>query len=313
MIENYVRDLNSIIYQIKTEELASEVVDKLDLFSSIGEIKDKEVAKRQVVNLASYLLFNQLLFYHIFKKKSETNLPELQEIDRVKSLQIFFDAITDIDYQSIYRVNILGHIPEKLVVLNTLNEVIKAIKLLRAEHITHDLAGRFFHDLIPFEVRKVLAAFYTHPVAAEILAGLTIDSWKDTILDPACGSGTLLVSAYKMKMNLYEKLYGFKDLDAIHKRFLENEITGIDIMPLAAHITTLNLATQNIEQKTNNVQIATKDSLSLSDALKTQKFKKEGVKISSYTREIQQTLVHMASSKALRNEGAVSPKGKGEE
>lgn len=313
LIENYVRDLNSIIYQIKTEELASEVVDKLDLFSSIGEIKDKEVAKRQVVNLASYLLFNQLLFYHIFKKKSETNLPELQEIDRVKSLQIFFDAITDIDYQSIYRVNILGHIPEKLVVLNTLNEVIKAIKLLRAEHITHDLAGRFFHDLIPFEVRKVLAAFYTHPIAAEILVGLTIDSWNETVIDPACGSGTLLVSAYKRKMNLYEKLHGFKDLDAVHRRFIENDITGIDIMPFAAHITTLNLATQDIEQKTNNVQIATMDSLSLSDVLKTQKFKKEGVKISSYTREIQQTLVHMGSSKALRKEGAVSPKGKGEE
>jgi hypothetical protein len=314
LIENYVRDLNSIIYQIKTEELVSEVVDKLDLFSSIGEIKEKDVAKKQVVNLASYLLFNQLLFYHIFKKKSEnSNIPELQEIDRVKSLQEYFDAITDIDYQSIYRVNILGHIPEKPVVLNTLNEVIKAIKLLRAEHITHDLAGRFFHDLIPFDVRKVLAAFYTHPVAAEILAGLTIDSWNETILDPACGSGTLLVSAYKRKMNLYEKLHGFKDLDAIHKRFLENDITGIDIMPFAAHITTLNLATQNIEQETNNVRIATKDSLSLSGVLKTQKFQKEGAKISSYTREIQQTLVHLAGAKAVRKEGAVSLKGKGEE
>ena len=313
LIENYVRDLNSIIYQIKTEELASEVVDKLDLFSSIGEIKDKEVAKRQVVNLASYLLFNQLLFYHIFKKKSETNLPELQEIDRVKSLQMYFDAITDIDYQSIYRVNILGHIPEKSVVLNTLNEVIKAIKLLRAEHITHDLAGRFFHDLIPFEVRKVLAAFYTHPVAAEILAGLTIDSWKDTILDPACGSGTLLVSAYKKKMNLYEKLWGFKDLDTIHKRFLETDITGIDIMPFAAHITTLNLATQDVEQETNNVRIATKDSLSLSDVLKTQKFKDEGVKISSYTREIQQTLIHAESGKVVKKDGSISLKGRGEE
>lgn len=314
LIESYVRDLNSIIYQIKTEELASEVVDKLDLFSSIGEIRDKEVAKKQVVNLASYLLFNQLLFYHIFKSKSENpNLPELKETDRVKNLQKYFDAITDIDYQSIYRVNILGHIPEKSVVLNTLNEVIKAIKSLRAEHITHDLAGRFFHDLIPFEVRKVLAAFYTHPIAAEILAGLTIGSWNETVLDPACGSGTLLVSAYKKKMNLYEKLRGFKDLDIIHKRFLETDITGIDIMPFAAHITTLNLATQDVEQETNNVRIATKDSLSLSDVLKTQKFRDEGVRISSYTREIQQTLIHAESGKVVKKDGSVSLKGKGEE
>ena len=314
LIENYVRDLNSVIYQIKTEELASEVVNKLDLFSSIGEIKDKEVAKKQVVNLASYLLFNQLLFYHILKKKSKkTRLPELQEIDRVKSLQRYFDAITDVDYQSIYTVNILGHIPEKSIVLSTLNEVIKAIKLLRAEHITHDLAGRFFHDLIPFEVRKVLAAFYTHPVAAEILANLTIDSWNETVIDPACGSGTLLVAAYKKKMKLYEKLHGFKDIDTIHKNFLENEINGIDIMPFAAHITTLNLATQDIEQETNYVRIATKDSLSLCNTLKTKNFKKEGIKISSYTREIQQTLVHAESAKVVKKEGAVSLKGRGEE
>lgn len=235
LIGNYVKDLNSVIYQIKTEELVAEVVDKLDLFSSIGEIKDKETAKKQVMNLASYLLFNQLLFYHIYKKKTNSsNLSELREINEVRDLQCYFDSITDIDYESIYRTNILGHIPQKPVVIETLNEVIKAIRLLRAEHITHDLAGRFFHDLIPFEVRKVLAAFYTHPVAAELLAGLTIDSWDETVIDPACGSGTLLVSSYKKKIELYKKLYGFKDLDKIHKKFIEEDITGIDIIPFAA-------------------------------------------------------------------------------
>ena len=87
LIESYVTDLNSIVYQIKTEELASEVVNKLDLFSSIGEIKDMEVAKKQVVHLAAYLLFNQLLFYHIFKRKANSDISELQEIEKVKQLQ----------------------------------------------------------------------------------------------------------------------------------------------------------------------------------------------------------------------------------
>lgn len=313
LIESYVTDLNSIIYQIKTEELASEVVNKLDLFSSIGEIKDIEVAKKQVVNLASYLLFNQLLFYHIFKRTANSEISELKEIEKVKKLQDYFNEITDIDYKSIYAVNILGHIPENDTVINTLNEVIKAIKLLRAEHITHDLAGRFFHDLIPYEVRKVLAAFYTHPVAAEILAGLTIDSWDEKIVDPACGSGTLLVSSYIRKMNLYQELHGFKDIDWVHKKFLENDINGIDIMPFAAHITTLNLATQDIEQKTNYVRIATQDSLALAPALRTRDFLvREGIRISSYTREIQNTLVSVGSQKVVKKEGAVSINGKGE-
>ncbi|OYT38158.1 hypothetical protein B6U82_00445, partial [Candidatus Pacearchaeota archaeon ex4484_31] len=98
LIEGYVRDLNAIVYQIKTEELITEVVDKLDLFSSIGEIKDKETAKKQVINLASYLLFNQLLFYHIYKRKTNSKkLPELEEIKNVKDLQRYFDEITSID------------------------------------------------------------------------------------------------------------------------------------------------------------------------------------------------------------------------
>ncbi len=177
LIEEYVKDLNQIVYQINTEELIAEVVDKLDLFSSIGEIKDEETAKKQVINLASFLLFNQILFYHIYKRKTKSEkLPDLSEIKEINDLQRYFEAITKIDYQSIYKVNILGHIPNEKRVIDTLNDVIKSIKLLRAENITQDLAGRFFHDLIPFEVRKVLAAFYTHPVAADILAGLTIDS-----------------------------------------------------------------------------------------------------------------------------------------
>ena len=314
LIGSYVKDLNSIIYQVKTDELISEVVEKLNLFTSIGEIRDKELAKKQIMNLSSYLLFNQLLFYHIYKKRTKNmQLNDLDEIYSVKEIQRYFDAITDIDYQSIYRVNILGHVPDRPEIIQTLNELINAIKLLRAEHITHDLAGRFFHDLIPSEVRKVLAAFYTHPNAAKILADLTIDSWDETVIDPACGSGTLLVSAYERKQELYTKLYGFKDLGEVHKRFIEEDITGIDIMPFAGHITTINLTMQNIEQETNIVRIGCRDSLSLAKNLKNKDFTEfSGIKISSYSEKVQKTLSGIYEEKVMGT-GAISPKGKGEE
>ncbi|MEM4089762.1 MAG: hypothetical protein QXQ46_03270, partial [Thermoplasmatales archaeon] len=115
-------------------------VSKLDLFTSIGEIKDKVTAKKQVTNLASFILFNQLLFYHIYKRKSrEDGLPELEEIRSLKEIKEYFNKITNIDYKSIYSVNLFDHIPERKDVIEVLNDVIKAIKLLRAEHITHDL------------------------------------------------------------------------------------------------------------------------------------------------------------------------------
>lgn len=315
LIGNYVKELNSIIYKKAKDELISEVVNKLDLFSSIGDLKDKETAEKQVKNLASYLLFNQLLFYHIYTKKDKTaSLPELDIIEDIKDIQTYFNRITKIDYQSIYRVNILGHIPKSKIVIDTLNEVIKGIKLLRAEYITQDLAGRFFHDLIPFEVRKVLAAFYTHPTAADLLAGLTIDSYDEAILDPACGSGTLLVASYKRKQDLYQKLYGYKDNMKMHKNFIENEITGIDIMPFAAHISAINLTMQNIEQETNKVRIATLDSLEMVESLKSLKFKRNGIGISPYSTSIQLTLDGIYGKPIIINKkGAVSAKGKGSE
>lgn len=311
LIGEYATDLNSVVFQIKTDELVAEIVNKLDLFASVGEIKEKEAAKNQVVSLASFLLFNQLLFYHIYTKKAGNDeLPEMGEIKSIKDIEKYFDQITKIDYRSIYRTNILAHIPDKDAVIGVINDIIKAIKLLRAEYISHDLAGRFFHDLIPFEVRKVLAAFYTHPNSADLLTGLAIDTWDSTVIDPACGSGTLLVSSYKTKMRLYETSQNVKDSKAIHKLFLENDISGIDLMPFAAHISTINLAMQNIEQPTNLVKIASMDSLGLAKDLKSKDFVSgKGYKISGFEHTIQSRLT--GDITVIRKQGAVSMEGKG--
>ncbi|MEM3845466.1 MAG: N-6 DNA methylase [Candidatus Parvarchaeota archaeon] len=314
-IKRFVLDLNSIVYQVKNEELVSEVVEKLELFTAIGDVKDKEQAKKQITNLSSYLLFNQLMFYHIYQKLSgnpKLKGLELQEINKVEDLQVYFDAITDIDYASIYRTDILRHIPNDKNIVEVLNQVIEAIKLLRAEYVTHDLAGRFFHDLIPFEVRKILAAFYTHPNSADLLTGLTINKWNETVIDPACGSGTLLVSSYQRKLRLYKEESGDKDLKRIHKLFLEREITGIDIMPFASHITTINLAMQNIEQKTDLVRIASMDSLELAPILKFEAFTSgEGIRILGFERSIQKSL--LGAEITTNKKGSVSMNGKGTE
>lgn len=313
LINEYVRNLSQVVFNIVQEELIDEVVNKLDLFSSIGEIKDLKTAQNQVMNLSSFLLFNQILFYHIFTKKNRTNqLPPLEEVTQPSEIQKYFDAITEIDYKAIYKVNILGHIPNYPDILKTVNDIILAIKSLRAEHITHDLAGRFFHDLIPFEVRKVLAAFYTHPNAADLLAELCINSYDNTVIDPACGSGTLLVASYKQKENLYKQLYGFSKKSKMHKQFIEEDITGIDLMPFAAHISTINLTMQNIEQTTNKVRIATRDSLDLASPLSSATFKGE-IDIQALSETIQEDLfkVQIFEQRKIKK-GALSPEGKGE-
>jgi tRNA1(Val) A37 N6-methylase TrmN6 len=109
-----------------------------------------------------------------------------------------------------------------------------------------------------------VAAFYTNNEAAEILAQLAIDKPDAKVLDLACGSGTLLVAAYRRKRELLLREKGeftFED----HKRFLEQDLTGIDIMPFAAHMAVVHLALQALAagHEAEKVRIAVWDSTEL--------------------------------------------------
>lgn len=64
-----------------------------------------------------------------------------------------------------------------------------AINALSPGSLSHDVLGKIFHNLIPLDLRKVVAAYYTNIQAGEILATLAIDEYNCFVLDPACGSG----------------------------------------------------------------------------------------------------------------------------
>src|SRR4030042_1708166 len=61
-----------------------------------------------------------------------------------------------------------------------------------------------FQETIPRLQQKRLSTFYTQPGAALLLANLVITSPHDTILDPACGSGILLLAALVQKEKLVQ-------------------------------------------------------------------------------------------------------------
>lgn len=124
-------------------------------------------------------------------------------------------------------------------------------------------------DNLPVRERKIFAAFYTNPAAAELLTGLTIDKWESSVIDPACGAGSLLTAAYDRKMDLFKKQLGKESLtrretEKLHQLFIEKHITGIEIMPLAARIAALRLALRHPKAKPDKVRVAICDSLELS-------------------------------------------------
>lgn len=235
------------------------VVGSFDLFRilSAGEAQevDQESLKLAAADLAAYILINQLVLYHILSEElKDPWLPPinwLSSIDRIQSQ--YFDRVTNINYKPIYAIDVATCIPKR--VLPVLNLTISAIRALHLEMVKHDLLGRVFHDLLPPETQKLLGAFYTKPVAAEILAHLAVQHGADRVLDPACGSGTLLVAAYRAKKE--------KEPSRAHRLIVEKEITGVDIMPFASHLTALNLTVQSPQDRTNKVRVGITNSLSL--------------------------------------------------
>ena len=129
-----------------------------------------------------------------------------------------------------------------------------ADKLLQAQLMrSHDLTGVVFQRLIAD--RKFLAAYYTTPGAAALLVGLAITpdtlpeskSWSSAadvkelrIADFACGTGTLLSTAYQRISQLHELEGG--DAKALHPDMMATALVGCDVLPAATHLTASMLA-----------------------------------------------------------------------
>ena len=109
----------------------------------------------------------------------------------------------------------------------------------------HDLTGRIFQRLIAD--RKYLAAFYTLPASAALLARLAVAKlegidWSSAgaisslrIGDFACGTGALLSAVYEQITARHERAGG--DAATLHRVMMEEVLYGCDVMPSAVHIT----------------------------------------------------------------------------
>ena len=118
---------------------------------------------------------------------------------------------------------------------------------------SHDLTGIVFQKLIAD--REFLATYYTRPTSATLLAALALPvnrppggaDWGDgetlastQIGDFACGTGTLLSTAYQ-RMSLLHELHG-GDPRKLHGPMMRHGLVGLDVLNIAVHLTAAMLA-----------------------------------------------------------------------
>ena len=163
---------------------SQDLTQHLDLILPTSE-HEKSTTKTQN-SLFSYLILESLWFYQsIIEQKSFTKknikkkskiLENLKELEKNYGFQIFPN-------------NLINKLPEKLIL-----KILSTYETIKDEHFSsknEDARGLIFQNFLPKELRRITGSYHTRYEAAELLALLTINDSKQTILDLACGSGKL--------------------------------------------------------------------------------------------------------------------------
>jgi len=220
---------------------------------------DFERAARQ----AAYLLVNKILFYNLLQLKRPTELDPLQLPEGLskgaalqKHLQVFFDQVLQIDYGTIYTADFIDSLafPDIVEVVTEVKELTNILQRYDFSKLGFEVIGNIFQHLIPENERHSLGQYFTSPDIVDLILRFCLKNERDKIIDPACGAGTFLVRAYQHKKLMNQLLP--------HETILDT-LWGTDIAKFPAHLSTINLAINDLSVDKNYPNIIHEDFFAL--------------------------------------------------
>jgi len=207
----------------------------------------------------AYVWANRLIFYKALRARF-TELPRLELRRSIKNPDEALAALNRVfqkavdrsgDYEPLlmpeakdWATGLVFHPP---TALDAWRGVLREIESVDFREVSSDVVGRIFQKLIGPNERHRFGQHFTGDDVVDLINGFCIRSASDTILDPACGSGSFLVRAYYRKRHL--------DSSRAHLDLL-GELFGCDIALYPAHLATLNLAAREINDEANYPRIA---------------------------------------------------------
>lgn len=229
---------------------AEETIDERpELGNKIADILHQKPGK-QTIQMAMLIIGNAFVFQSLLAHKPDLEaIPSLSEIKeeygKLSASEVLkiWKHIQEINYTPIFGV--ADHLVRVLqgddqLVGNVLRILQKTALKLQNMGLAqeHEIAGIAFQEFI--QDRKIIKANYTRPESSLLLCSLVLPQLKKDAneikaADFACGTGTLLNGIYQRIISFHEQSGG-KGMD-IHKRMVENNLLGCDILPNATHLT----------------------------------------------------------------------------
>ena len=246
--------------RLRQSDCVPALAEKLDI--TLDE-KNLEVDLTAVSTIAALLLCNACLMH----KRLKSTVPDMKMIVSLDKLNFSTDPINELfnQWTTILEVDYLPIFAPAIAILQTLREggftndaTHDAIRPLiecanrvadSLSEMGFDHAGPLYHSILP--TGQSDGAFYTNNLSALMLARLTLSKdyidWSDTeavrrlkILDPACGTGTLLMAVCKTIKDRVAA-HGGLDSQDLHKLIVENVVAGLDINHHAVQLAASNL------------------------------------------------------------------------
>ena len=152
-----------------------------------------------VVNILNWL--NKFIFAHCLRsfRKEACAVDSIKAGATVEEAERVFAAITSkCDFMAVFR-GMLGEAcvdPETWRSLTALNALLADSRL---NAVSPGLLAETLSGAVERSRRKIFGQFGTPPVLAELLARVAIDDIGGIIMDPCCGSGTIVRAVYDWK------------------------------------------------------------------------------------------------------------------
>ncbi|MDE0537349.1 MAG: DEAD/DEAH box helicase family protein [Rhodospirillales bacterium] len=251
-IADAVRSASAVL---REEAMEGPLAEALDL------VPEDDGGAKGVCTVAALMLCNACLLQRRLRDEPEmTTIVRLDKVAGAKHpreiLEIAWESILEKDYAPVFRpaLAVLGALREGKAIDDAIRMVAECANRVAdsLSELGYDHAGPLYHRILGSA--KSDGAFYTNNLSAVMLARLAFTrdliDWSDPqavaslrIIDPACGTGTLLMAALQtIKARVAESgELSDEAQNALHKHLVEDVLCGLDINQHGVQLAACNM------------------------------------------------------------------------
>lgn len=232
-----------------------------------------------ILNISNFILIICFIFQESISNnrtsKTTQSINNLREISKNLQKEFINQWNSFLKYQDQEKIfslglEILKNLPESPETEKLLSDLKKlATQIISHEEIfKYDYIGRVYNKLLHNITGGLFSAYFTQIPASILLSNLLIKSENENwdfqkkesikgfkIIDPACGSGTLITSIYSAIKDFILEINSEFDVNWLHKILLEEVLWGGDVIEFATYLTRINLSLFNSNSFINKFHV----------------------------------------------------------